>query len=396
MKNSKLVAIRIVITIIIIAGLIFGGRKLIMKKKQKMAKVPKLKLKGKLVKTQKAIRGNLELEYHYIATVEPIQTAKIAARVTANINQVLAKEGDLVKKGDVIAILDNRDIKNAMQILLAQIKQAEVEAEANQATVQALQSTAKYWLNEKNRDAKLVKKGVIPSSQAQASNEKYNTARGKKITAEKKLLVVKQQIAMLKCKVDDLNTKLTYYNITAPFTGVISAKLADSGNLATPSKPIFILEQTDQIKILFSIPQCDLPFIKKETVLEFKYLNKTYKSKITRIYPKLNQARMVTAETILNRKQTQKLPLGAYLNLKVKFAQYKNVILVPNNALFKHNEKWQLYIVKKGILHRQTIKLLGNGNKLSAVSGIQVDDKIVINSFLGWAGLVDGMKIGGK
>jgi len=397
MKNKKqLIIIRIVIAIVAIVVLIAGGRRLIQQKKIALSKSPKFKLDDKLVKTAIATKGDLKEAHDYLATVEPFQTADVSAQVTAVVTKRFFQEGDSVKKGDLLAVLDDSRVHDNLAIVKSQIAQLHAEEGVNKATLKSLKKTTDYWKNEAARDKELAEKGTIPMSQAQSSEEKYNEVLGRLNAVAQNTLVIKQQIEANKSKLDEVKTSLSYYQLTSPFDGVISARRVSIGDLAVPGKALFTIEDHSEAKLIFDVPQGDLSMIQKGAPLTFKFRGKTHHTQISRIYPKLNRARMLRTEANLSTETSAVVPLGAYVSLSAQFTTHKDAVLIPLSAIFEVNGKKLVYLVVNGKLSSKEITLLGNFNETAAVSGIEVGAEVVTSSFLGWARLANGMSVESK
>jgi RND family efflux transporter MFP subunit len=389
-----LIIIRIVVSIALLAGLVLGGRRLILRKRAALAKAPKFEMKARPVETIAAVRGNLRESHDYLAVIEPVQTTNVSPQVTAVVKRVLHQEGDVVKKGEVLATLEDRQISDGIAIVQAQIEQARAEDAANQATLESLRKTSAYWRNEMTRDADLARKETISQAEAQASAEKYNEARGRERNADQRSLVIKQQVLALQRKIDELKTTQTYYTLKSPFDGVVSGKFADNGDLAVPGKALFTVEDRSAIKLSFDVPQTDLPAIKEGLAATFTFNRQEYQTAISRIYPTLNRARMLRAEATLAPADVANLSLGAYVTLSVAFSTHQNAILVPLGALIENGQSdTHLFRVENGVLQRRPIKVLGTACDTAAVEGVQPGDRIVVNSFLGWTRLSTGMKV---
>jgi RND family efflux transporter MFP subunit len=391
MKVKKIIIVRIILFFCLIIFFIIGGRKLILRKEAALARSPKFELNARPVETVIAVTGNLEEKHDYLAVIEPLQSADLSARVTAVVEKVLHEEGDLVKTGAPIVILDNRQIRDSIAVIKAQVEQAKAELAANMVSLESQRKTSVYWKNEMMRDADLSLKGTISRSQADASAEKYNEAEGKERNSDQRSLIIKQQIVALERKIDELNTTLSYYSLKSPFDGVVSAKFVDTGDLAAPGKVLFTVEDRSIVKLAFDVPQTDLPSVKEGAALNFCFGDKTYNTVITRIYPKLNRARMLRAEALLP--EAPELRLGVYVSASVIFSSYKNVTLIPIGAIVEQGTDTRVFVVENGVLHIRPVKILGTACETAAVEGIKSSERVVINSFFGWAGLAENMKV---
>ena len=394
---------RIIIGIVVVLALILGGRALMMRKKAALAKSPKYEFKPRPVETAKAVTGDFQQIHRYLAVVEPFQMADISARVTASIDAVTHWEGDTVKAGETLATLDDQQVLDDVAINHAKSEQAKAEKKALKVTLESHRQTQAYWLGEKKRNEKLAAKGATSISKASAAAERYSDASGKLHNVEQKLIVIDQQIKTLERQLDQLKTTLEYYKIVSPFDGVLSARSCNPGDMASPGKSLFNVEDRSSINLSFAIPQGDLKTVHLGTKAVFEYAGETYQAAVSRIFPKLNRARMVTVEALLSQEACDKLtnpnapcevlPLGAYVDFKVIFKHLKNTVLIPKAALIKHGDHHEVYIVEQGILHRREVTVEGRNVQQVAVQGIKDGEEVVVNTFLGWAHLVEGMNV---
>ena len=94
-----------------------------MKRKQKvLANAPKYGIRPTSVRVVPARKGDFLEKRDYLSLVEPIREADISARVTATVEKVLHDENDLVKKGDVLVILNGRVQKENIREVQARIE----------------------------------------------------------------------------------------------------------------------------------------------------------------------------------------------------------------------------------------------------------------------------------
>ncbi len=171
-------------------------------------------------------------------TVEAQATVGVKARVDGQIAEVLFKEGDLVKKDQVLFKLDDR-------LIQAQIKQAEANITKDKATL---------------ADAE----GIL---------ERREVLIQKKITSEASLDTAKAQVAALKATIaagqaglDAQRTQLDYLTIRAPITGRtggISAVNPGMNVRAADTATLVLINQISPILVTFSMPQAELPALRR-------------------------------------------------------------------------------------------------------------------------------------
>jgi RND family efflux transporter MFP subunit len=268
-------SVRILIILVVVAVVVGGGFALVKHKKQTLAQAPKYGMRPTLVRVASARLGDLRETRDYLAVVEPSRSANVSARLTANVEQVSADENVSVKAGDVLIVLDNREIAES---------------------VASLAKTYAYWEQEARRDNSLAEKGAIPGSQAEGTSDKANEVKGRMAVAE---------------------TQLSYCTIRSPSDGIVSRRMVDPGDIAVPGKTLIIIEERSHLKLSFDVPQQDLPLVREGLGVVYSVAGKKQTAALSHLFPSLNAARMLRAEVYLDGADAASLSSGAYVPLQV-------------------------------------------------------------------------------
>lgn len=380
--------LRLLLALVIVAGILAGGVALVNRKKTALENAPTYGLRPIPVRAATAEKGNLRIKRHYLAVVEPVQTANVSARVTARIEKILCDEGDQVKKGQVLMVLDERGIRKNIASAAAQVDQAQADLSSNEISANALKDSADYWQREAERDRRLAEKGHIPGSQAEGSMDKANVFQGQFRAAVEKSASLRHRIQSLRSTKEELQTQLSYYTIVSPYNGMIQERLVDPGDLATPGKQLLVVEDRNSFKLTFDIPQSDLPGVKEGNRVTFEVNNQVGNAILSHTYPSLNLARMLRAEVNLSDEQTEGLSIGQYLPVSVVVREIKEAVLLPRACLIEGpHEETYIFLLKGDRLTPRPVKILGTSGDLVALDGVAAGEKAVTNTFLGWARL---------
>lgn len=344
--------------IIFLAG---AGTLLVHHKKAKLASAPLPADLPKLVRVATAHEGSIADTRTYLARVEALKRAELASRINGLILKVIPREGDSVLKGQILVDLDDTELRNSL-----------AEAEARLKT---LKRNVGYWEKEMARDNMLFEKGAIAEAMADMTADRLNDARGR-FQAQKE-----------QCNI--MLARLSYARIKSPGDGLVSRRLADPGDMASPGKPLLVIDDISKIKVCFDIPQEDLTGISKGMPVIVETENGLYHSKISRLYSALNPNRTLTAEADMP--VSSGLACGSYCTVKVVFTNFEKAVLVPEECLVSsHESKTSVITVKQGRTIMQAVKVNLVRQGEAAVTGIEPGTLVIRNAYLGWNRLGQG------
>jgi multidrug efflux system membrane fusion protein len=184
-----------------------------------------------------AVQKSVPLQIRAVGNVEPISTVSIKSQVTGVIMKASFKEGQNVKKGDLLFTIDPRPLE-------ATLKQAEATLARDTAQLQNMREQARRY-------AELVKKQYV-------SQEQYDQIRANADAGE---AVVQADMAA----VENAKVQLSYCYIYSPLDGQLGTLLVNEGNLVrvNDATPLVVINQLVPINVTFSVPEQNLPDIKQ-------------------------------------------------------------------------------------------------------------------------------------
>lgn len=160
-------------------------------------------------------------------TIQSIDSTSLSFQVGGKVQDVFAKLGDIVKKGDVLAVLDQRAYKMSQQ--------------SSQANLQKAKSVFAETNNEFIRYAELSQKGLISNSGFDSAKAAYETANSSVNLAQSQLAISSK----------DLHDTRLY----APYDGKITQRLVEPSMQVTPGKTIFEIEGINGFEVQILVPE---------------------------------------------------------------------------------------------------------------------------------------------
>lgn len=254
-------------------------------------------------------------------TVRSRSVAKIAPKLNARIVAVKVNAGDFVKQGDVVALLDERVYQAAYHEALAALRAAKA---------QAAQTAA---------DATRVKE--LYAGEA-ATRETYDAVMARAKTAQ---AAVKQAASAVEQALITLGDN----ELRAPFSGIITQRLKEPGDMGLPNDPIVILQKADDLRFEAPIParyaeqiQLGMPVtVRTDTP------PRTWAGKITEIVPEIDaqtRSQLVKADLPANKAL---LP-GQFGWLTLHYGEPRTTLSVPTSAVLHYGQLEAVKVIEDG------------------------------------------------
>ena len=346
---------KIVATILVLV-LLVAGFVIIKKKKEELASLPTptaklISVETALPKTMKIVQTRSFIARYYSA-----KHPKIASKVSGFIDKIYVREGQNVKKGELLAHIDDRDVQSQIQAQKAAIKALEHAIKGIEATIASLQSDYIYAKNVYERNLALFRADALPKEKLELSKVAMELKKAKLRSTKETLQAKKAELQTQKATLQAKEALLSYTTIKAPIDGVVGTIFLKKGDLAMPGKPI--LELLSRKKYLeFTFPNT-LDIHKGMQVLV-----NNQKFPITTILPDTQKYLTVA------RVETPSLNLAENAQIKIDLIQKEaKGVAVPVNALLEKDGKYYVFEKQNSGFKAKEVKIKAQNASFAIIS----------------------------
>jgi RND family efflux transporter MFP subunit len=288
------------------------------------------------------------------ATVVAEQQAAIASRIMGFIREINVEVGQKVSAGQRLFRIDPSDIQGQVS-----------QANAGLAQAQAALADAK---NDYERFGTLYKEQAIPKAQWDKIRLQYQVAQ--------------QQFAAAKAGVGSAGAQMNYATPTAPFSGVITQKLANVGDLAAPGRPILVMENPAKLQVQTQVPEDIFTHLKTGTpvTLHIDSTNTDITGKV---------ANLVTAADPMSHTHLVKISLpeghGLQSGMFIQASFSTGIaagLNVPASAILNRAGITGVFVVdNQGIAHYRMVRVGDTQNNMTVIqAGLNSDEQIVTSN----------------
>ena len=296
-----------------------------------------------------ATLGKVAESPEYTGSTFPDQEVSLRAQVEGRVRSLFVDVGDVVKKGQTIAQLDDtllRTTLNQAQAELASLK-AEVARAQNQVSnakteVERANLELAQAQSDSGRQQRLLKEGAIAAQEAEQARTTARTAAQAVLAAEKQVSTEQQTVAAAQNQVNaqqavvaSAREQLSYTKITSPIAGIVTQRLTEAGNLAQPNGEILRIGDFSRVQVNVEVSELELAGIQLGQSVAVRldaFPGRTFKGQVSRISPTADPtARLVPIEVIIPNTDRR---IGSGLLARVRFADGANQrVVVPETAI---------------------------------------------------------------
>ena len=296
-----------------------------------------------------------------LGSVTAFNTANIKSRVDGQIMQVNVREGQNVKQGELLIVIDPRPFQ-------VQLEQMQAQLFKDQATLR----DAKLNLD---RYTALIPSGSIAQQQVDTQKATVDQLDG--------------QVRTDQAQVDNARLQITYCHITAPFNGRIGLRQVDPGNIvhASDTTPMLILTQLQPIAVIFTLPEDQLQTVSKHmrnSTLQVDAYARDNQTKLAtgKLQTIDNQIDQTTGtaklKAVFDNVDNQLWP-NQFVNANLLLETRKNSTVLPTAAILRGPQGTFVYSLKpdKTVEARLIGISLTQGNITTITSGLNPGDLVV-------------------
>jgi len=337
-------------------------------------------------------RENLSSKLMVAGQFQAFQEVDLHAKVSGYIRRINVDIGDRVRAGQVIATLEVPELNAQVAGAQAEVRHSQSEIQRAKSEVAGAESNhaALHAAYTRLEQASRQRPGLIAEQELDDARAKDQDAEAHVNIAKSAFEATEQQLGDSRADNQRVQTMSDYSVVTAPFSGVVTMRYADTGSLIqagttsnTQSMPVVRLAQSDMLRLRMPVPESDVPFIQDggEVQITVQATGRTFTGKIIRFSRALDSTTRTMLAEVDVPNPDLKLSPGMYAQTVISLQQRDNVLTIPTQAVVQgEGEAYVLAVDPSGKVQKKVVLLGIQGpDKVEVTSGLAEGDMVILS-----------------
>jgi len=309
---------------------------------------------GEALKSAPVELREIELTTSAEAVLEAVRQSTVSAQIAGRIVELRFDVGDYVKKGEVIARIDERSAARALEASEAQV----LEARAALANARSQYERSKQLLAQK-----FISQAAL--DQAEAA---YKSAQAR--------------VSALVAGAGQAATERSYATVIAPYSGVVLARHVELGEMASPGRPLMTGFDPSTLRVVATVPQAEVAAIQAEhkARIEVPSLGRWVDVKSMTIVPAADPRTHTTRIRLELPEGVRGVYPGVYARAHFVTGRAPR-LLVPRAAVLQRSEVTAVYVLdEQGHARLRQIRLgaAGDENAVEVLAGLRPGERVAL------------------
>jgi multidrug efflux pump subunit AcrA (membrane-fusion protein) len=342
----------------------------------------------------------------------PRDQASVMPKIASPVEKFYVNRGDHVKQGQLLAVLESRDLtaqaaegqgamdqaeSNLRTTSGASVPEAVVKAQTDvDADRQALDASKKVFDSREQ----LFKQGALAQRQVDEALVSYTQAKAQFDSAQEHLRVLQavakeeqiktasSQVESAKAHHQSLEAQLSYARILSPIGGVVADRPLYAGEMATPGTPLLVVMDISRVVARVSVPQSQAATVKVGHPATITQVDSGQEvpGKVIVVSPATDPASTTVQVWVEAENPGEKLKPGASVHAVIITEMFKAATVVPIAAILPGEEKGTavLTVSADSTAHKKQVELgVREGDKVQILSGVRPGEEVVVVGGLG-------------
>jgi RND family efflux transporter MFP subunit len=342
------------------------------------------------VATAQVVERSLRRSIEVVGSLEAEDDVTVSSQLTGNLEDITVDVGTPVRRGQVIARIDQRELRFRREQAEATLRQAEARLgirpgerldPQKHPDVRAAKSVMDRARYDWNAAQALVEKGDISKQQFDVYQRAFEQAEARYEAALENVRNLEAQIEEKRAALDLAKKQLGDAQILSPISGIVKEKLASRGEYLQPGKPIAAIVQISPLRLRLEVPESFAAIVRQGMAVSLEvnsFPGRKFEGRIRRINPSLDEkSRSLIAEAEVPN-QSGSLKPGMFARAQIVSDSDASALMVPDKAIVSLAGVNKVFVLSGAQATERVVKLgTRDGNMVEIVEGVSAGERVI-------------------
>jgi RND family efflux transporter MFP subunit len=308
------------------------------------------------------------------------QTVSVVPKAAGRLEEVYVKLGDAVTRGQRIARIEDREIRE-------QVKQAEAAFEVARATIRQREADLKFAETNLQRSRELFGRQLLPRQTLDDADARHQAAVAQ-------LELSRAQLTQSQARLEELRINLANTVIVSPVTGFVAKRNTDAGAYASQNAPVVDVVDISRVRLVANIVEKDMRRVSTGDTAKVEvdaFPGETFTGRIARVAPVLDPATRTAQIEVEIPNPSTRLKPGMYARVNLTVEQRANALVVPANAVVDREGQRGVFLASNNTAAFRPVEIgIEDASRVEILNGVTEKDQVITT---GAAALQDGDRI---
>ncbi len=338
-----------------------------------------------------AQRGDITHVLTLAGQFQPYQVVDVHPKVSGYMKKIYVDIGDIVHKGQTLAILEVPELRAQVEQAQFELKQSQEEITRAQHEIKRTEALnyALHAESERLKQAAATRPGLIAQQELDNAQAQDLSSQAQVDAAKAAMAAAQQHAEAARADYQRVQALEDYTNVVAPLDGVVIWRYADTGaliqggtNSNTSDLPIVRLSQSQLLRLRVPVPENDVKYIREgdQVSVRVDAIGRSFNGKVVRFTRDVTyETRTMETEIDVDNKDLSIAP-GMYANTLLQLAEEKNVVTIPVDALVLRGQQQAVYVLDaNNRVHIRNVQVGLQGQKLAEItSGLNPGERVIL------------------
>lgn len=314
-----------------------------------------------------ARQGQVREEIQITGALRPKEQVDVTAKVTGRVENVRVNIGDRVRRGDLLAELEDLEIQQ-------QVRRATASQEVVRATLQQRRAELANAQADLERSRQLMEGGLIPRQEYESKQTSFRVVQAQ-------VQLTQAQGEQAQAELNELRIRFEQMKIVSPIDGLIAERFVDIGAVISPATPLVRVVNLSTLITRANVPEREVSKLRlgnRAQVVVDAFGDTLYEGKVSRISPVMDAATRTALVEVEIPNRDGNLRAEMFARVTLDLATLRPAVLIPRESLIYRGQQAGVYLLSgRRPMFREIEPGINQGNEVEVLANLAPGTQII-------------------